>query len=108
MFLSLIESKQIGRDKIDVAKTEQEAIKLVEQSFVKAGKVALEDQENQPALVGNDNLYALILLKDEIDTNSNEFKVASQIKKLNAKYLRSNDLYPLMVYCLSHSKDEQM
>ena len=77
VFLSLIESKQITGDRIDVAKTDQEAIKLMEQSFVKAGKIAPEDPENEAVLVGNENLYALILLKDEIDTTSNDFKVAS-------------------------------
>lgn len=106
--MSLIESKSITRDFIDVAKTESEAIQFVQRSLVNAGKLKYIGPlvEDKPGLTGNGCLYALILLKEEFNASTKDFNAASQISLLNAKYLDHNDPSPLMVYCMSDFQDE--
>ena len=52
-------------------------------------------------------MYALILVKEELEQDTDRLIAAQEIGKLTSKYLKVSHLKPLMVFC-QNSDQEQL
>ena len=71
-----------------------------------AGLIPSSEYENSDP--SNRDLYALILLKEDLDQETDDLMAASEINKLVDKYFTVSKLKPLLVYCTHEHPQEEI